>query len=67
MYPTHTPDLAARFATLNQTRVALDKAMRASKALPFTLPEYKASKVAYRLYWAAVDADKAASKPTAPV
>jgi hypothetical protein len=55
-YPTHTPELAALFAKMNETRVAYGRIMRKD---PFG-EAYKASKAAYRAYWKAVDADKAA-------
>lgn len=63
-YPAHTPELAALFADMQAKGAALQKVARRNQLAAFKSPEYAAHKAAYRAYWAAVDADRAASKPT---
>lgn len=66
-YPQHTPELARLFAALTAANATVKKVSRKIGLSAVRSPEYKAAMVAYRAYWDAVDADKAASKPAAPV
>lgn len=65
-FPTHTPELLALFDAMNDTRSKLNRALAAGRCAAFRLPEYKASMIAYRAYWRAVDDDKANPAP-API
>ncbi len=59
-FPVHTPELTSLFAKLNETRVALAASKAHGTLASLRSPEYAASKAAYRAYWCAVDADRAA-------
>jgi hypothetical protein len=55
-YPSHTPELSRLLADMLCANAALSKVARRNPLAAFRSPEYKASRVAYRAYWSAVDA-----------
>lgn len=61
-YPTHTPELLRLCNAMNAANAAVKRVTRKLGVATFRAPEYATARAAHRAYWAAVGADKVASK-----